>query len=117
MLGLAWIWIFGVDLEVALRHHQFALRQTVANEVEVAGTRTQHDLAALRRSAGRQGKSLAQLGHDRFDLGMHLLGLLFRRSPLARQRLGGQVDRRNCSTTAWRTCVPGWSYGRSSIVP
>ena len=45
----------GIDLEVALRDHQFAFLQSVANELVISGPRPQDDLATLERRLSRLG--------------------------------------------------------------
>ena len=66
----------GVDLEVALRDHKFAFLQSVTNELVIARSRAQDDLATLERRLLRLGKLLTQSGHRGFDLGERLFGLM-----------------------------------------
>ncbi len=65
----------GIDLEVALRHDQFALVEPMTHKEIVASPRPQHDLAALESRLSPRRKLLAGLVHGGFESSESFFGL------------------------------------------
>ena len=99
---------FRVDFEVALPHDHLAFFEPLPHQIEIAGSWSQHNLAALKRWLALRRELLAGFHHDRFDLTEGPLSLGERAGPLTGEgELPEPVRKPVPQLSAWS--VPGWS--------